>query len=91
MGGDSAAFRFSNEETRQILALIENTCVCGCGRMKTSTLKRFFRLPEFEEHLALHRMDCLREREPGALGVCSERFERCGGDGAAEPLITGGS
>jgi len=28
-------------------------------RMKSSTLKRFFRLEGFEEHLALHRMDCL--------------------------------
>jgi len=28
-------------------------------RMKTSTLKRFFRLNRFDEHLALHRMDCL--------------------------------
>lgn len=27
--------------------------------MKPSTLKRFFRLPKFEEHLELHRMDCL--------------------------------
>jgi poly(A) polymerase len=29
------------------------------GRMKTSTLKRFFRLERFEEHLELHRMDCM--------------------------------
>jgi poly(A) polymerase len=28
-------------------------------RMKASTLKRFFRLEDFPEHLALHRMDCL--------------------------------
>jgi hypothetical protein len=28
-------------------------------KMKESTLKRFFRLPKFEEHLALHRMDVL--------------------------------
>ena len=28
-------------------------------KMKESTLKRFFRLPKFEEHLALHRMDAL--------------------------------
>ena len=28
-------------------------------RMKASTLKRFFRLHRFDEHLALHRMDCL--------------------------------
>ena len=27
--------------------------------MRTSTLKRFVRLPRFEEHLALHRLDCL--------------------------------
>jgi poly(A) polymerase len=53
-------FRFSNEETRQILALIENHMrFSDAGRMKASTLKRFFRLHGFEEHLALHRMDCL--------------------------------
>jgi putative nucleotidyltransferase with HDIG domain len=52
--------RFSNEETRQILALIENHMrFTDAQRMKTSTLKRFFRLERFEEHLALHRMDCL--------------------------------
>jgi poly(A) polymerase len=27
-------------------------------RMKESTLKRFFRLPKFEEQLELHRLDC---------------------------------
>ena len=53
-------FRFSNEETRQIVALVENHMrFMDTGRMKASTLKRFFRLEGFEEHLALHRMDCL--------------------------------
>jgi poly(A) polymerase len=53
-------FRFSNEETRQIVALVENHMrFMDAGRMKASTLKRFFRLEGFEEHLALHRMDCL--------------------------------
>jgi poly(A) polymerase len=53
-------FRFSNDETRQILALIENHMrFADAPRMKASTLKRFFRLDEFEQHLALHRMDCL--------------------------------
>jgi hypothetical protein len=28
-------------------------------QMKQSTLKRFVRLPHFEEHLELHRLDCL--------------------------------
>ena len=53
-------FRFSNEDTRQILALVENHMrFADAGRMKASTLKRFFRLDRFDEHLALHRMDCL--------------------------------
>ena len=53
-------FRFSNDETQQILELIANHMrFMDCERMKASTLKRFFRLPAFEEHLALHRMDCL--------------------------------
>ncbi len=29
------------------------------GRMRESTLKRFLRLPRFDEHMALHRLDCL--------------------------------
>jgi poly(A) polymerase len=53
-------FRFSNDETHQILALIENHMrFMDAQRMKTSTLKRFFRLEGFDQHLALHRMDCL--------------------------------
>ena len=43
-----------------MLALIENHMrFMDAQRMKESTLKRFFRLERFEEHLALHRMDCL--------------------------------
>jgi poly(A) polymerase len=43
-----------------VLALIENHMrFMDAQRMKASTLKRFFRLERFEEHLALHRMDCL--------------------------------
>lgn len=53
-------FRFSNDETSQILALVENHMrFMDAPRMKDSTLKRFFRLDRFDQHLALHRMDCL--------------------------------
>jgi len=53
-------FRFSNDETRQILALVDNHMrFMDVQRMKESTLKRFFRLEKFDEHLALHHMDCL--------------------------------
>jgi poly(A) polymerase len=52
--------RFSNDETSQILALIQNHMrFADTPHMKTSTLKRFFRLDRFEEHLGLHKMDCL--------------------------------
>ena len=53
-------FRFSNEETEQIVALVANHMKFGAvEEMKRSTLKRFVRQPHFEEHLALHRLDCL--------------------------------
>jgi poly(A) polymerase len=52
--------RFSNEETTQILALIANHMrFKDVGQMRASTLKRFVRLPRFEEHMELHRLDCL--------------------------------
>lgn len=52
--------RFSNDDSAQIVALVENHMRFGdVMRMKESTLKRFFRLNHFPEHLALHRMDCL--------------------------------
>jgi poly(A) polymerase len=52
--------RFSNDDTAQILALIKNHMRFGhVSRMKESTLKRFMRLPGFDEHLALHRADSL--------------------------------
>lgn len=55
-----ARLRFSNDETEQILALVDNHMRFGhVSRMKESTLKKFLRLPRFEEHLALHRADCL--------------------------------
>jgi putative nucleotidyltransferase with HDIG domain len=52
--------RFANHETEQILALVANHMrFADVRKMKESTLKRFFRLPHFDQHLALHRLDCL--------------------------------
>jgi poly(A) polymerase len=52
--------RFSNEDTEQILALVDNHMKFGAVEgMRASTLKKFVRQPRFEEHLALHRLDCL--------------------------------
>jgi poly(A) polymerase len=55
-----ARLRFSNHETGQIVALIKHHMQFGdVMKMKQSTLKRFLRLPQFDEHLALHRADCM--------------------------------
>ena len=52
--------RFSTEDTEQIAALVANHLrFKDAPQMKPATLKRFVRLDRFEEHLELHRLDCL--------------------------------
>ena len=52
--------RFSNDDTQQILALVDNHMrFADAMKMNQSTLKKFLRLRCFDEHLALHRADCL--------------------------------
>ncbi|HWZ83065.1 MAG TPA: CCA tRNA nucleotidyltransferase [Terriglobales bacterium] len=52
--------RFSSDDTGQVLALVDNHMRFGdVQKMKESTLKKFLRLPSFDEHLELHRIDCL--------------------------------
>ncbi|HZU08449.1 MAG TPA: CCA tRNA nucleotidyltransferase [Pseudacidobacterium sp.] len=69
--------RFSNEQTAQILSLVENHMRFGdVMRMKESTLKRFFRLPKFSEHLELHHMDCLSSHGDLTLyNFAKQRYE----------------
>ncbi|HWX94014.1 MAG TPA: CCA tRNA nucleotidyltransferase [Terriglobales bacterium] len=51
--------RFSNEDTEQILALVNHHMrFAQVTQMKESTLKKFLRMPGFAQHLDLHRMDC---------------------------------
>ncbi|NYF53751.1 CCA tRNA nucleotidyltransferase [Tunturiibacter gelidoferens] len=55
-----ARLRFSNEDTEHIVALVKNHMRFGdILQMRESTLKRFLRLPKFDEHLGLHWMDCM--------------------------------
>jgi putative nucleotidyltransferase with HDIG domain len=52
--------RFSRDQIEQVEALVANHMKFkDVPKMKDSTLKRFLRLPCFEEHLELHRLDCL--------------------------------
>jgi putative nucleotidyltransferase with HDIG domain len=84
--------RMSNSDTEQILALVANHMRFGdVKKMRDSTLKRFFRLNRFDEHLALHRIDCLAShRDLSLYEFARQRYE------AAEPeqirpipLVTG--
>jgi poly(A) polymerase len=84
--------RFSNDETEQILALVDNHMRFGdVLRMKQSTLKRFLRLPAFDEHMELHRLDCLSSH--GMLDAYDYVREQLRSTPAEamrpEPLITG--
>jgi len=85
-------FRFSNDETRQILPLIENHMrFADAQKMKASTLKRFFRLEDFEEHLALHRMDVMAAHGNLELYdfVREQRAEMTEETVRPRPLVTG--
>jgi len=85
-------FRFSNDETRQILALIENHMrFADAERMKASTLKRFFRLEGFHEHLVLHRMDCMAaSRNLDHYNFVREKWQAMPEETVRpKPLITG--
>lgn len=53
-------FRFSSDDSEMIEALVANHMrFKDVQDMRKATLKRFVRLPRFDQHLALHRLDCL--------------------------------
>jgi poly(A) polymerase len=60
--------RFSNDDTEQILSLVDQHMrFAQVGQMKESTLKKFLRMRQFEQHLELHRLDC--QSSHGNLGL----------------------
>ena len=84
--------RFSNEDTDQILLLVENHMRFGdVERMKPSTFKRFIRLPRFDEHMQLHRLDCEASHRSLRLYdfTREKRAELPASAIRPEPLITG--
>jgi poly(A) polymerase len=52
--------RFSGEDMERVAALVaQHLRFKDAEAMRPATLKRFVRQPHFEEHLELHRLDCL--------------------------------
>jgi poly(A) polymerase len=85
-------FRLSNDDTDQVLSLVANHMRFGqVAQMKDSTLKRFFRLPGFEQHLELHRLDCMSShRDLSLYDFAKEKFHALPAEQIRPaPLITG--
>jgi poly(A) polymerase len=84
--------RMSNTDTEQILALVANHMrFADVEKMRASTLKRFFRLNQFEEHLALHRMDCnASHRDLSLYNFAKQHYETAQPEQIRPtPLVTG--
>src|SRR3569833_1452612 len=84
--------RVSNEELQQVSALVENHMkFAEVTRMRESTLKRFMRMPRFDEHMALHKMDCLSSHRDLSLYdfVKKKMEETPAAEIRPEPLIKG--
>ncbi len=84
--------RFSNDDSAQILELVKHHMQFGdVPKMKRSTLKRFLRMPRFEEHMALHFADVMSSH--GMLGPFEAATQALAEMGEEQirpaPLITG--
>jgi poly(A) polymerase len=83
---------FSNDEAKQILALVANHMRFGdVEKMKESTLKRFMRLAKFEEHMELHRIDCLSShRKLEMYNFVKDRLEHTPVEEIRPPALVNG-
>lgn len=84
--------RASNEDIEQITSLVANHMrFKDVLQMRVSTLKRFLRLPHFEEHLELHRLDCMASNGyTAAYRFAREQWESLKEDVLQPPrLLTG--
>ncbi len=84
--------KFSNAEIERVVSLVAQHMVFkDTQRMRPATLKRFLRQPHFDEHLALHKLDCMASH--GSLknyDFCSEKLQAAPPQSLhPAPLITG--
>jgi len=84
--------RFSRDDAAQVESLVAHHMhFKDVGRMKESTLKRLMRLPHFDEHLELHRLDCLASNgHLETYALVKRKFEEMTAEEIKPaPLITG--
>jgi len=84
--------RFSNDQTDHICSLVAGHMrILTAKDMRLSTLKRLLAEPRFEEHLELHRLDCLASH--GKMDVYEfllEQMEALGREGVEPPPLVSG-
>lgn len=86
-------FRFTNKQSERVMQLVrDHLKFKDLPRMRPSTLKKFLRQEGFEEHLELHRLDCLGSHRSLALWqIARDKLEQLGPEEIRPaPLITGG-
>ena len=84
--------RMSNDDTEQIAAIVsQHMKFPELPKMRESTLKRFLRQPKFEEHLEMHRLDCLSShRDLTLYEFAKEKLATTPPEQIRpEPLVTG--
>ena len=85
-------FRLSNELTHRVVDLVKGHLKFIHVRdMRESTLKRFLRQDHFEDHLELHRLDCLSShRDLSNYDFCRAKLEEFGRETVRpRPLLNG--
>ena len=84
--------KFSNQEIEQAVSLVrQHMTFKDASKMRPATLKRFIRQPDFDQHMALHRIDCTASHgDLSAYEFCREQREKVDVQSLhPPPLLTG--
>ena len=86
-----ARLRFSKADTARVLALVAGHMrFMDLRRMRPVTARRFLEQAHFEDHLELHRLDCLASHGSLELhALAAERHRRLAREAPREPLLNG--
>jgi tRNA nucleotidyltransferase/poly(A) polymerase len=84
--------RLSNELSQQVGELVRHHLrFMHVPEMRESTLKRFLRLEHFDEHLELHRLDCLASHgDLSTWEFCSRKLQELSSEQVAPPPLLNG-
>jgi poly(A) polymerase len=85
-------FRFTTRQTERAIQLVQDHLKFkDLPRMRESTLKRFLRQEGFEEHLELHRLDCLgSHRDLELWHFAKDRLQQLGPEEIRPPALISG-